>query len=166
VIVGFFINDAEPDPALPRNPLVWRSSLVGLLSTRFRQGSETRLRDYRDYYHWLYRDGRPGWERLKASLREFGALLRADGTPATLILLPELHEPRDFGGFADVYAKVGAVARASGFEVLDPSHRFPTGSGPEYWVTPGDAHPNRAAQRIFAETLLTSKYALPKAATP
>jgi len=57
-----------------------------------RQNLEIRLRDYRVYYHGLYDEGRPGWVRAQAALREFGALLKADGTPATLLLLPELHE--------------------------------------------------------------------------
>ena len=159
VILGFFINDAEPDPKPPTNPLLWNSAFVGLLSTRLRQSSEVKLRDYQVYYRELYHDGLPGWDRARAALTEFGAQLAKDGTPATLILLPELHEPKNFGPFAEVYARVAETARAAGWEVLDPSGHFPEGPGEKFWVTPGDAHPNRPAQRIFAETAATSRFA-------
>ncbi len=161
VILGFFINDAEPDPKPSESTLVWRSALAGLLSTRLRQSSEVKLRDYKAYYRSLYNDDQPGWIRMKQALAELGALLRQDGVPHTLLLLPELHQPKNFGSFADIYAKVADAGRASGWEVIDPSGRFPANAGPEYWATLGDAHPNRKAQRIFAEALLGSRYALP-----
>lgn len=161
VILGFFINDAEPDPKPSENALVWRSAFAGLLSTRLRQSSEVKLRDYKSYYRSLYGDDQPGWIRMKESLAELGSLLRQDGVPYTLLLCPELHEPHNFGSFADIYAKVAEAGRASGWEVIDPSAQFPETAGSEYWVTLGDAHPNRKAQRIYAEALLGSKYALP-----
>ncbi len=162
VILGYFINDAEPDPKPSESALVWRSALAGLLSTRLRQTSEVKLRDYRTYYRSLYRDDQAGWIRMKQALAEFGTLLREDGVPHTLLLLPELHEPKNFGSFKDIYAQVAEAGRASGWEVIDPSPRFPADAGPEFWATLGDAHPNRKAQRLFADALLTSKYAIPE----
>lgn len=159
LILGYFINDAEPDPVPSGNVLIRSSALAGLLSTRLLQTREVKLRDYRQYYSGLYEDGKPGWERAKAALRELGETLRADGTPGTLILLPELHEPRDFGSFAAIYNKVAALGRADGFEIIDPSHAFPPGAGNAYWVSPDDAHPDAKAQRLFAEALTRSKFA-------
>ncbi|HTQ79070.1 MAG TPA: GDSL-type esterase/lipase family protein [Thermoanaerobaculia bacterium] len=159
LILGYFVNDAEPDPVIPQNPLYWRSALAALASARFLKSSEVQLRDYKLYYHGLYEAGRPGWVRAQQALGELGALLREDGIPATLILLPELHEPRAFGTFADVYARVGNLGRESGFEVIDPSLDFPAGPGNAFWVSPDDAHPNRRAQAIFARALARSRYA-------
>lgn len=159
VILGVFINDAEPDAVPSENPIVWNSALAGLLSTRFKQQTEVRLRDYKEYYHDLYQADRPGRERQKAALRSFGELLRQDGIPATAILLPELHEPHHFGSFTDVYAEIGRVARESGFEVIDPSAAFPEGPGDYFWVTPEDAHPNPRAQALFARALAGSVHA-------
>ncbi len=160
VILGFFINDAEPDPKLSDSPLVWHSALAGLLSTRLRQSAEVKLRDYKSYYRSLYRDDQPGWLRQQRAMAEMARLLREDGVPYTLLLCPELHEPHNFGSFADIYGKVAKVGRANGWEVIDPSARFPADHDPDFWVTPGDAHPNRKAQKIYAEALLGSKYAL------
>jgi lysophospholipase L1-like esterase len=158
VILGYFVNDAEPDPQIPENPFYWRSALIALASTRVRQTSELKLRDYRVYYRGLYNAGRPGWARAEAALSELGRLLQADGTKATLILLPELHEPHG-GAFADVYARVAAIGRETGFEVIDPSPDFPIGPGNAFWVSPDDAHPNARAQAIFARALARSRFA-------
>jgi lysophospholipase L1-like esterase len=159
LILGFFINDAEPDPVPSENILIRSSALAGLFSTRLLQERVVKLRDYRQYYSGLYRDGAPGWEKAKAALHRLGAILRADGTAATVILLPELHEPRGFGGFAGIYGKVAGLARAEGFEVIDPSESFPPGPGNGFWVSEDDAHPNGAAQAIFAGALAASDYA-------
>lgn len=159
LILGYFINDAEPDPVPSESWLVWRSSLAALFSTRLLQGREVRLRDYRQFYTDLYHDGRPGWERTQEAIRELGRELRADHVAGTVILLPELHEPHGFGSFAPIYERVGAIARASGFEVIDPSAAFPPGSGKSCWVSRLDAHPNAAAQKIFAEALAGSRHA-------
>jgi lysophospholipase L1-like esterase len=159
LILGFFINDAEPDPVPSDNLLIRHSALAGLLSTRLLQTREVKLRDYRSYYSGLYQDGKPGWERAKAALRELGETLRADGTPATLILLPELHEPKGFGRFKGIYDKVAALGREDGFEVIDPSSMFPPGPGNRFWVSSEDAHPDGKAQALFAQALARSKLA-------
>jgi lysophospholipase L1-like esterase len=158
LILGYFINDAEPDPVPSHNLLIRSSALAGLFSTRLLESRELKLRDYHRYYSGLYEEGRPGWERTQAALRELGETLRADGTPGTLILLPELHEPRGFGRFAPVYAKVAALGRAAGFEVIDPSGAFPSGPGNAFWVSRDDAHPDGEAQAIFAQALARSRF--------
>jgi len=158
LILGYFINDAEPDPVPSHNFLIQRSALAGLISTRLLESRELKLRDYYRYYSGLYEDRAPGWVRAQAALHELGETLRADGVPGTLILLPELHEPRGFGRFAPVYAKVAALGRAEGFEVIDPSGEFPPGPGNAFWVSPDDAHPDGEAQAIFARALARSRF--------
>jgi lysophospholipase L1-like esterase len=158
VVLGYFVNDAEPPPVPAHNPLLWRSALAGLLSTRLRQSAEVELRDFRAYYGGLYQEDSPGWQAARAALQALGERLRADGAATTLVLLPEMHAPHGFGAFAAQYAKVAAVARQAGFEVIDPSPAFPPGPGTRFWVSPTDAHPNAEAQRIFAEAVAGSRY--------
>jgi lysophospholipase L1-like esterase len=155
VILGYSYNDAEPDPVPATNPFLWRSALLSLAWAR-----TTRLsgpyHSYEPYYKGLYRDGLPGWEHAKQALRDLGAMLREDHIPATMILLPELHEPKNFGPFAGIFAKAAEVGRESGFEVIDPSAAFPPGPGDSFWVSREDAHPNDRGQKIFAEALAVS----------
>jgi lysophospholipase L1-like esterase len=158
VILGYSYNDAEPDPVPSTNPFLWHSSLLALASARLDRHSG-KLRDYASYYIGLYQDGLPGWEQCKRKLHELGAILAADGVPATIILLPELHEPWHFGRLAGAFAQVAAISRQSGFEVIDPSGDFPQAKPESFWVTGEDAHPNGPVQAIYARDLARSRYA-------
>ncbi|HXO21779.1 MAG TPA: GDSL-type esterase/lipase family protein [Thermoanaerobaculia bacterium] len=159
VILGFSFNDAEADPVPSENPFLWHSALLALASSRLLKHSDPKLQDFNAYYLGLYQDGLPGWENAKRALREFGALLKADGVPGTLFLMPELHQPKNFGPLAGVYAKVTEIGRQSGWEVIDGSVDFPPGAGDRYFVSAEDAHPNASAQAIYARALARSKYA-------
>jgi lysophospholipase L1-like esterase len=158
LILGFFINDAEPDPVPKRNFALENSALAAMVYGASRVRGESPYRSYLDYYQALYREDAAGWQRCQAALRELGALLRQDGVKATLLLLPEMHQPKNFGPFADIYRRVADAGRAAGFEVIDASTAFPAGPGDQFFVTPEDAHPNGAAQKLFAEALANSRF--------
>ena len=162
VVLGFSFNDAEADPVPSTNPFLWNSALLALASSRFLKASDPALHNYNDYYKGLYQDGKPGWESAKRAFREFGALLQADHVPATLLLMPELHDPKNFGPLKDIYDRVGKIGRESGWEVIDASVDFPPGPGDQYFVSKEDAHPNPKAQALYAQALARSKYACGK----
>lgn len=158
LILGYSYNDAEPDAVPNTSPLMWHSSLASLIWARTAR-LRGPYRSYEPYYLGLYKEGLPGWEHTKQGLRELGAMLREDHIPASIILLPELHEPHDFGPFAGIFAQAAAVARESGFEVIDPSGAYPPGPGQSFWVSHEDAHPNVRGQKINAEALAKSQFA-------
>lgn len=158
VILGYSYNDPEPDPVPEKSPLFWHSALLSLAAARLERVTG-RYSDYQSYYKGLYDDGRPGWVSAQRAIRELGALLAKDGTEATMVLLPELHEPYRFGSFAGIFAKAAEVGRESGFEVIDPSGDFPPGPGQSFWVSREDAHPNARGQAIIAAALARSAHA-------
>jgi lysophospholipase L1-like esterase len=160
VILGYFINDAEPDPSTKPSPILEHSVLLAMLATRGTSLLIPTKVDFPRYYDSLYAPDGPGLEPFIRTLRAFGAAVREDGAMATILLIPEMHEPRNFGPFADIYRRVAALAAQSGFEVVDPSGDFPAGSGRAYWVSDGDAHPNRAAHAVFAAALARSDAAV------
>lgn len=159
LILGFFINDAEPDPAPIQNAFIKNSALISFIGMRLQPYLNRSSQDYRVYYRSLYEDEKPGWLRLKWSLTRLGKKLTEDHVRATIVLLPEMHEPKDFGPFRDIYLRVAELAQLNGFEVIDASKEFPPGPGNRFWVAADDAHPNAEAQRIFAAALSRSKYA-------
>jgi hypothetical protein len=160
VVLAFFINDAEPDPKPQTSPLLEHSALLAMLGTRVPELIYPSPRhDYMDYYGALYAPGSPSLERFRSALQAFGRTLREDGIGGTVILIPEMHDPRDHGPFAAIYAQVAAIAEESGFEVIDASQVFPSGSGERYWVTREDPHPNGEAHRMLAAALLRSRHA-------
>jgi lysophospholipase L1-like esterase len=165
VILGFSYNDAEPEVVPSKNPFLWRSALLALASARFQRLSGP-YSNYETYYKGLYRDGLPGWEKAQQAIRALGASLRADGIPGTVALLPELHHPYRFGAFAEIFARVGEIARESGFEVIDPSGTFPQGSGETFWVSRDDPHPNGRAQILYAQALARSRFACANGPAP
>lgn len=158
LILGFFINDAEPDPRPVQSVFVRNSALVSMISVRLRSHSVTPYRNYEDYYRALYENEKPGWVRLQWALSKLGQDLKEDHVRATILLLPEMHEPKDFGPFRDIYQRVSTLASSEGFEVIDASKEFPAGPGRRFWVAADDAHPNAEAQQIFATALTRSKY--------
>jgi len=158
VILGFSFNDAEPDAVPDTNPLFWHSALLSLAAARMQKQTDPKLANYNAYYVGLFREGRAGWDRTKAALRELGEMLRADRVAGTLFLMPELHDPHD-PGIAEAFSRVAAVGREAGFEVIDPAPDFPPGSGERYWVSHEDAHPNAVAQAIYARALARSRFA-------
>ncbi len=158
VILGFFINDAEPDPVPNHNPLLRMSALLSLFAGQWTVHTEAGYKNYQTYYEGLYKSGNPGWIRMQTALREFGQILRQDAVSATLLLIPEMHAPHQFGRFAGIYSHVTSLAVECGFEVIDPSDEFEPGPGTVYWVSPTDAHPNARAQSIFASALMRSRF--------
>lgn len=158
LILGFSFNDAEPTPVPEDSPLLWNSALTALGYARFLRVSDPALKDYSAYYAGLFQDGRPGWEATKQALRALGGALQEEGIPGTMLLMPELHEPHA-RGIAEAFARVASVARESGFEVLDATSEFEAGSARRYWVSPEDAHPDAAAQALFARALGRSVHA-------
>lgn len=158
VVLGYSYNDAEPDAVPNFNPFLWNSSLISLASARLQRLSGP-YQHYEPYYQGLYQDGLPGWEGTKREIAHLGQMLRQDGIPGTVILLPELHEPKDFGPFKGLFARVTELAKANGFEVIDPSGAFPPGSGERFWVSHEDPHPTAEAHAIYAAALARSPYA-------
>lgn len=160
VILAFFINDAEPDPTPQSSFLLEHSALLAMLGTRVPELIAPSPRhDYMEYYGALYAPGSPTLERFREALQAFGRALREDGIGGTVILIPEMHEPRDYGPFESIYRQVAELAKESGFEVVDASQLFPAGSGEQYWVTKEDPHPNGEAHGILAAALARSRHA-------
>src|SRR2546430_1265557 len=129
LILGFFINDAEPDPQPGQNEFLRKSALISLVGMRLKPYVNASFQNYKTYYRALYEEGRPGWVRFQEALAKLGQNLHEDNVKATIVLLPEMHEPLDFGPFGDVYHRVADLAAASGFEVIDASREFPPGPG-------------------------------------
>jgi lysophospholipase L1-like esterase len=161
LVLGFFINDAEPDPKPVQSTLVKSSALVSLILMRLKPRLAAAPLDYKTYYRSLYEDEKPGWIRLKSALAKLGQELREDNVKATIVLLPEMHEPKNFGPFSDIYQRVAGFANSNGFEVIDASKEFPPGPGNRFWVAVDDAHPNAEAQQIVATAIAKSKHASP-----
>lgn len=155
VILGFYINDAEPTPRRSEGWLASRSYLYVVLAsawdaTKRQMGME---KGYVEYYADLYRDQNPGWRDCRNALARLARLTRDRNIRLTVALLPELHDVEESYPFRFVHERVAAVLAQHGVPVLDLNGAFRGHDPRSLWVSPGDAHPNATAQRIIAERL-------------
>ncbi len=153
VLVGWFINDAEPTPIPSRNWLAYHSYafvwLDSALDAMLRKSSARQ--NYQAYYRGLFRDEQPGYPKMKRSLAELSDFCREQKIPVHILLIPELHTLGANNEFKDVYAKVAADCAAVNLPVLDLTDAFPTDGKPEsYWASPTDDHPNGLGHEMMA----------------
>ena len=155
VILGFYINDAEPTPRKSAGWLASRSYVYVIVSSLWDalQRKVGLKKGYLEYYADLYDDRNPGWRDCQAALQELIRICRARGIRLTVALLPELHDVEATYPFGFVHERVAAFVSGQGASVIDLDGAFRGHEPKTLWVSPGDAHPNALAQRIIAERL-------------
>jgi lysophospholipase L1-like esterase len=161
VVLGFYINDAEPTPRRRGSWLANRSYLYVLLSSTA-DASERIVglkKGYAEYYGDLYGESNPGWRDCQAALEKLISVCRTRGIRLKVVLLPELHDVEATYPFRFVHERVAAVAKRHGGDVLDLDGAFRGHDPKTLWVSPGDAHPNARAHQIIAERLFSAMVA-------
>lgn len=155
VILGFYINDAEPTPPPNENGIARHSYVYVLTSSLWdararRAGLKPALTTY---YDGLYDERRAGWQACRAALVELIGLCRRVGIKLWIALIPELHAPNEHYPFHRAHALVSQIAREENVPVIDLLPAF-TGITPRsLWVSPGDAHANARGHAIIAQAI-------------
>jgi hypothetical protein len=152
VVLGFYINDAEPVPS-PEEGWLRRTSYLYVLARSgwdaFQRSLGTK-ESYTDYYSGLYTESNPGWRACRKALEELIELTSRHDIRLRIVLLPELHFPNGHYPFAPVHRLVAGIGERYGVSTLDLQNAFSAHKPESLWVTPGDAHPNARAQEIIA----------------
>jgi lysophospholipase L1-like esterase len=156
VVLNYFINDAEPPPP-PAGTLGWAARrFVAFPVVGGAWDALKRLAlgapDWRDYYRDLYRDGAPGRIAAEDAFRRLAEDCRRRGTPLIVAHVPELHELDPYP-FADVTAKVRALADSEGAPFVDMLDALANEPPASLWVSVPDPHPNARAHRLIGERL-------------
>jgi lysophospholipase L1-like esterase len=156
VVLNFDFNDAEPVPAY-RHPGLLERHCYACVFLAGRVDALLRLLGLRpawsDYYLNLYADGAgPGWRAARGALHRLAEFCRTRNIALVVFNLPELHDVRNYRLQAiTVLIREAAGQEGVGFLDLLPAvaHEDPA----RLWVSPGDAHPNALAHRLFAEAM-------------
>jgi len=174
VILGYCLNDPEDwvkgsgylrklrekcDYHYFKKPEGWKSffynhsALVRLITQRI-FNSQVKAGHIK-YFHKLYRDSYPGWQKAKASLRELADFSRASHIPVRVVIFPLF--PYGWGEnypFSDIHEKLHTVFEETGLRYIDlfPLFKDMDHSSLEY-IPYKDPHPSEFADRIAAETL-------------
>ena len=155
VVLGYFINDAEPTPS-PNENVLARHSYFYVLATG---GWEALMRQLGAkptldaYYAGLYDERNPGWRASREALTALSRLCRSEGVPLRVVIIPELHQPNSHYPFLRAHALVRAVVEREGVPVLDLLEAFSGADPQSLWVSPGDAHPNARGHAIIANAI-------------
>jgi lysophospholipase L1-like esterase len=155
VILGFYINDAEPTPTPVQNILARHSYFYVLASSGFdsvqrRMGWKT---SFSAYYNDLYEERNPGWRACRDAIAEFGRLARSIGANHLIVLIPELHSANANYPFRRVHDVVAEAAQRERIPVLDLTPAFAGIPPSSLWVSPGDAHPNARGHAIIGRAI-------------
>jgi lysophospholipase L1-like esterase len=172
VIVQFYLNDAYESGTnftqesgrrlylLPEQ--FWqgyiRSSALSALVSRAVNGLLFGILFREQENQGRYTDASPGWQQMKAALREMGDSARSRDTPVLFVLFPDLTPgvwtPETYPA-RDIHTRVAREAAAAGLDTLDLAAAFAAEGGDwkRWWATPYDAHPNEAAYAVVANAL-------------
>ena len=156
VIIGWYINDAEPTPKPSDNWLMYHSYAAVWIASN----CDSLLRNvgarvtYKDYYNGLYEASQPGWLKSQAAFGELAALCRQRKIPLHIVLIPELHTLAGNYEFKHLDDLIRDVGKKNDVPVLDLIDAFPAGGDPkQFWASPEDDHPNGAANVLMGDKI-------------
>jgi lysophospholipase L1-like esterase len=157
VVLNYFINDAESTPKRKTNPLTEYSYAAVMFAGALDNVSRMYFgkADWKEYYSDLYEPDAAGWSAAQTAIKKLADYCRNSGIALMIVNYPELHELDPYP-FSSITKAIRNVAQANGAPFLDllPSLR---GQDPKaLWVSPGDAHPNGAADARIADAILAA----------
>ncbi len=169
VILGFGLNDAEPDSMAERRSmrrelarrspqsrlsvLLHRESLLYRTIWERLENSRQR-RAFTAYYHSLYNG--PGWDGCRLALKRFRDRTAAGSIPLLLVIFPIFDSQLDASyPYVDLHRKVRQAAKELEIPTLDLLRTYRGIDARRLAVTPfTDPHPNELAHRIAADRLV------------
>jgi lysophospholipase L1-like esterase len=155
LVLGFYINDAEPTPK-PSGGFLSRHSYLYVVASSFLDGLNrmaAQKESFADYYRGLYQPEQPGWQACRKALLELHRLCSDNGIKFRVLLIPELHSPAENYPFEEVHTLIKDIGREHGFGVIEVRQAMEGVDPPRLWVSAGDAHPSALAHRIIADEL-------------
>jgi lysophospholipase L1-like esterase len=175
VVLGYSMNDAEPQanvPPLPAN--TYRHARSWL----WEDAKELIVQRYPSQRTWLpqnkltpstkyvlgFRPQSPKWRASRAALSGIAAICDAAGVPLVVLILPDFTRRFD-DAYPDtvIHEAVSGWGRDLGVRTLDLLPRF-RGLDHRTYMIKGDGHPNERAHEAIAEALRTEL--LPLLAAP
>lgn len=156
VVVGYVVNDAEPQGNVPQPPAVTYRYVQSWL---WEDARELLLRpsSHKLATSVRYLDGfqpaSPKWRESKAALGRIALSCRRAGAPLLVLVLPDTTEPFDASyPYGSIHGQVLAWSRELGVPAVDLLDTFRGRNHVDYMV-PADGHPNARAHDLIAAEL-------------
>lgn len=154
VVIFYFINDAEPTPHKSKMEFLGHSRAVTFFWSRIKAVVSRVIssKSFHEYYSTLYRDDQPGWVRVKSSFLKIKEICHDERIDLQVVILPELHDLKIYP-FKEEHEKLTTFLQQNGIPSFDLAQCFGSETNPiRLWVARDDAHPNRLAHKIIAES--------------
>ncbi len=150
VILGFFINDAEPTQKKTLGWFTGSSYTAAFIAHRIIQLRSLfdPARDFATVYSRYYQG--ENWDRYQETLVETAQTMKTRGIRFLPVLLPYLNDLTRYP-FKEAHRKVASVFSKEGAHPVDLLPLFEGKDAQSYWVAPDDPHPNEGAHSIIAE---------------
>ena len=156
VVIQYYINDAEENPARRDNVLVKYSYFFAMLYVRLKSTLQLMADDLTEYYGELYRDGNPAWDDAVSALGELRELTRRRDIGLVALLVPEVHDLSADGPYPPIYLEIGETFNAMDIPLVSAYEPFrqrfgndPSGA----WIAWDDPHPSAKGHEVMAEVL-------------
>jgi len=158
IILAYFINDAE---LTPNHDAVSRIKSSSYLAVLLEGAFDTIARrffwrkDWKDYYHDLYRKNTGGWSSATDSIRKLSEYCHEENIQLIMVNIPELRELDPYP-FSKVTSLLANLAESLSLPFIDLLPAVRDINPQDLWVTVPDPHPNAHANRFLAEYLASS----------
>jgi hypothetical protein len=161
LILGFAMNDAEPQRIVPQNPKelyrfsrswmwedmksLWiRKAYIGY------RNLHSRLYMHDGHYLAVFAQDNPKWKEAKQTLVKMSEFCEARHIGLLVLILPDMNSQFDDSyHFKPIHSAVMNWARELKIGAIDVLPAFRNKNNADYYVA-GDGHPNRAANQIIA----------------
>ncbi len=169
IIIGYFLNDPDPNRNLPPDLIPFFKSEVQPSPVRKWLTSHSRLyaflyqriwayrmvRTQIGYFHKLYDPHRRTWPRHEKELHRIAEFRRTTGIPVLVVIWPHLGFPMDQRyPFQDIHQQVAKVLTGDNIPVIDLYRYFKGMDNRRLQAVPAlDPHPSEIAHRLAAEVI-------------
>ena len=158
IILGYVLNDPEPDPIQPVHsyyaPVEWWQHLhLGRLIAYSAWRAKIEQYGGGDYYEYLHREPR-AWRTVVTAFDQIGELSRKSGVPVLLVVFPGGQPvPWEEYPYRELHDKVIAQGRKAGLFTLDLLPAFAEESPMDTRVSADDDHPSIRGHKITARAI-------------
>ena len=153
IVVQYFLRDAEDLPPGGGNFLLRNSqAAVTLWIAWHRLFDKKGEQSLVDHYRAVYRPDAPGFQVMKAKLRQLAEHARANNIRIYLAMTPDVHNLVDYK-FRFVHDTMQALASELGYTYVDLLPPMLGRRPEELFAMPGDPHPNALGHQLMAEAI-------------
>jgi lysophospholipase L1-like esterase len=160
VIVGYFLNDPEPEPLQPlqnyfHDPEWWQHSDILRRLAQLRRKRDVQDLGGGDVWRYYHAPAGEPWKRARAALERMAELARPRGVHVLLIVTPVLSPLEHWSEYPyePIHAQVCELARGLGWDALDLLGALRNSGLEPPQLRLDESHPNARGHEIIGRAI-------------